>query len=174
MTVNDPSQPTTPAEPLVPPAPEAAVSPAPEVPAHGAGGAYASQPSYAGADTSGQSYPGASAYGAAPLPPTAQAYQPAPGGGYGYATMEQNSLGNWALGLAIGSFVFLGLLLSVPAVILGRKGMRAADEGRATNRGIAQAGFIVGVINIALSVLGVLFFVLLMILGVIASTPGTV
>lgn len=109
-----------------------------------------------------------------PLPPTTQAYQQAPAGyGYGYpASMEANALGSWALGLGIASFVLLGIFLSIPAVILGHKGMRAADEGRATNRGIAQAGFILGIINIVLFVVGVGLLVLFLVLAGAASVDA--
>lgn len=149
MSTYDPSQPT-PAQPS---------QPAPEAPASSGAPAYPGQP-----------------YPAAPLPESVQAYQSGPGAGYGYASVERNGLGNWSLGLAIASFIFLGLFLSIPAVILGRKGMRAADEGRASNRGIAQAGFIVGIVNVVLSLGAILFFVVFALVagGLAASAPGMV
>ena len=64
------------------------------------------------------------------------------------------------------AFIFLGVILmpvvSVPAIIFGRIGMTRADQGRATNRGIAQAGFILGIVGAALwVVLAVLVVVLI-------------
>ena len=67
---------------------------------------------------------------------------------------EKNSLGVWALVLGILSILCCGIFTGVPAIILGIFGKRAAAEGRATNGSLANVGFILGIIGIALTVLG--------------------
>ena len=64
-----------------------------------------------------------------------------------YST-EKNSLGGWALGLGIAGLVCCGVFTGIPAIILGYNGMQAADQGRATNKGVATAGLVLGVISI--------------------------
>jgi len=53
--------------------------------------------------------------------------------------------------------LYFGALLGVPAIILGVKGMRAADEGRATNKGVSIAGVVLGSIGSAVSIFFILF-----------------
>lgn len=64
-----------------------------------------------------------------------------------YST-EKNNLGGWALGLGIAGLVCCGVFTGIPAIILGYNGMQAADQGRATNKGVATAGLVLGVISI--------------------------
>ena len=77
-----------------------------------------------------------------------------PGGGYAPgmtpfgASTEKNNLGGWALGLGIASLVCCGLFTGIPAIILGYLGMQAAKEGRASNKGMAIAGLIMGSLSI--------------------------
>ncbi len=85
---------------------------------------------------------------------------PYPGGypqgqNFGPAThYPDNKLGGWALGLGLATFVLgCAFFTSIPAMIVGKKGMRAADEGRANNRGLALAGFILGIVGTVLYVL---------------------
>ncbi|WP_167148887.1 DUF4190 domain-containing protein [Actinomyces sp. ZJ308] len=75
---------------------------------------------------------------------------------------EANALGGWALGLGIASLLlscYLGLLLGVPAIIVGVKGMRAADEGRATNKTMSIIGVVLGSVGAAVSAAYLLFFI---------------
>ncbi len=80
--------------------------------------------------------------------------QAQPGGGYAPgmspfgASTEKNNLGGWALGLGIASLVCCGLFTGIPAIILGYLGMQAAKEGRASNKGMAIAGLIMGSLSI--------------------------
>ena len=78
------------------------------------------------------------------------------GGGFGPRPDEKNSLGGWALGLGIASIfancLYFGIFLGVPAIVLGVKGMRAADEGRATNKGMSIAGIVLGALSIVLTI----------------------
>jgi hypothetical protein len=66
----------------------------------------------------------------------------------------------FALILGIVSFVGLSILCSIPAIILGRNARREiqASGGRITGEGMAQAGIILGWINVALSVMVMCFF----------------
>ncbi|MDR0431802.1 MAG: DUF4190 domain-containing protein [Bifidobacteriaceae bacterium] len=71
--------------------------------------------------------------------------------------------------LGIVGLTVLPLIASIIAVVLGNKGKRAADEGRATNRGMATAGVITGWIGIGLGILGLVCFILLVTFA--ASNP---
>lgn len=68
-----------------------------------------------------------------------------------YGTAPQNGKGTAALILAIlgiiGCFPLVGGILGI---VFGRMGMKAAEEGRATNGGQAKAGFIIGIIGLVL------------------------
>ena len=82
---------------------------------------------------------------------------PAQPGGYvpgmsPYST-EKNNLGGWALGLGIAGLVCCGVFTGIPAIILGYNGMQAADQGRATNKGVATAGLVLGVISIVWTII---------------------
>jgi hypothetical protein len=50
----------------------------------------------------------------------------------------------------------IGTFVGIPAVVLGYLGRKKADQGLATNRGQAQAGFICGIVAIALGVIGII------------------
>ena len=83
-----------------------------------------------------------------------------PPGGY-----PDNNLGGWSLGLALAAFFLCGIFTAIPAIIVGRKGLRAAAAGTANNPGMAMAGVVIGWIVTALSLLGVIFFVILLASG---------
>lgn len=112
-------------------------------------------------------------YGAAPQYPAA----PQPGYGYGqqpYGAYGQvppkNNLGIWALILGIASFVLsCGFLTGIPAVIIGRQGQQAADQGLADNRGMATAGVVLGWIAIGLSAVAAVVFIVVAAAGGLAS-----
>ena len=70
------------------------------------------------------------------------------GGGFGPRPDEKNSLGGWALGLGIASLVCGSIFTGIPAMIVGYLGMQAANEGRATNKGMSIAGIILGGLSI--------------------------
>jgi hypothetical protein len=105
--------------------------------------------------------PAPPAYGtpAPPPPPPGYAAPPPPPPGYGapvsgYAA-PQNSAGTTALVTGIIGLLCCGIL-SIVAIFQGRKGMALADSGQATNRGVAQAGFVLGIIGVILWVVGVI------------------
>ena len=81
--------------------------------------------------------------------------QPMPGNPAPSAA-PQNGMGTAALIMGILQFFCLGTLGSILAIVFGKIGMNKADQGLATNRGAAKAGFILGIIGIALTVVGLI------------------
>ena len=90
-------------------------------------------------------------------------YNPQPGGyvpgGFGPRSDEKNSLGIWSLSLGLVSFFCCGFITGIPAIIVGYLGIQAANEGRATNKGMSIAGMVLSlagtVLNIVLYMTGV-------------------
>lgn len=142
----------------VPPPPAPPVPPAPSVPEAPAA---ATPPPPAYGTPAPPPPPAAPGYGAPPVP-----------AGYGYAA-PNNGSGTAALILGIISIACCGLLAGIPAIILGKKGMALADSGQANNRGVAQAGYILGIIGTILSVLGLIAWVFLLATGK-ATTSTTI
>ena len=98
------------------------------------------------------SYPSDPGYPQYPNQPQPGVYAPGMSP-YGPST-EKNALGGWALGLGIASLACCGsLLIGVPAIVLGILGIQAANEGRASNKGMAIAGLIMGVLSIVATVI---------------------
>lgn len=110
--------------------------------------------------------------------PYQQPYPPTPYGAYppGYTAAQQNE------GMAVASMVIgivslvlacgygVGLLGSPAAMIMGRVSMKRIDRsnGQLGGRGMAQAGFILGIIGTVLLVLGIILVIVL----VIAAANG--
>src|SRR5450759_3280403 len=108
--------------------------------------------------------PGYGGYGQPPaMPPTG--YGPMPG-------TEKNGLGTWALVLGILSIVCIGLFGGIPAVILGKSSKKAQARGQANNANLGNIGMILGWIGIGLSVLGIVFWIVMFIIGS-NTTPTT-
>ena len=78
---------------------------------------------------------------------------------------ESNDLAIASLVLGVLSHAGLGPLTGVPAIITGWMALRKNQ----TNKGMAVAGVITGAVSIVLAILVVLFFVLLILLGVFAA-----
>jgi len=84
---------------------------------------------------------------------------PPPGGGYGQQpgygapVPDNSSKATWALVLGILSIVCCGIFAGIPAIILGQQVMKEGGP----NAGKGKAGFILGIISIGLSVLGIIF-----------------
>jgi len=94
-----------------------------------------------------------------PLPP--EAYPTYSGGrGYEYGAYgappvrRNNNMGVAAL--VLGVVAFLIGPCSILAVIFGRIGLNRVARGEATNRGVAQAGFVLGFVTLALWILGLI------------------
>ena len=73
-----------------------------------------------------------------------------------FGVAPQNGMGTAALVMGILQFVCIGTIGSILAVIFGKIGMNKADQGLANNRGVAKAGFILGIIGLALSAVGLI------------------
>ena len=71
----------------------------------------------------------------------------------------RNGKGTAALTLGILGLFLFPVIFSVLAIIFGSQGKKLADQGLATNRGAAQAGFVLGIIGLAIGLL--LFFLIL-------------
>lgn len=79
----------------------------------------------------------------------------------GQPAMPQNGMGTAALVLGIlGIIGCIPIIGGILAIIFGRIGMRNAEQGLATNGGVAKAGFILGIIGLVLAVIGVIFYVI--------------
>jgi hypothetical protein len=95
-----------------------------------------------------------------PLPP--EAYPTYSGGGQGYEyggygappVRRRNGMGVAALVLGIVGFL-IGPC-SILAIVFGRIGLNRAAHGEATNRGMAQAGFVLGIVTLVLWILGLI------------------
>ncbi|WP_153395128.1 DUF4190 domain-containing protein [Ornithinicoccus halotolerans] len=80
---------------------------------------------------------------------------PAGAGGYGANPEQDNKFGIWAL--VTGILGFCCGPLGIAAIILGKKSKDAAAAGTATNGGLGQAGFIIGIIVVVLWLVGFVF-----------------
>jgi hypothetical protein len=85
-------------------------------------------------------------------------YNPGGPGGFGGAPQKpQNAFGIAALVLGIISVVlcccWAGFWAGIPAAVLGFLGMKKADAGQATNRPLALAGLILGIIGIVIALI---------------------
>jgi len=113
---------------------------------------------------------GTPAYGSPPPPAYGAPGYGSPAYGQGYPAPE-NGPGTTALVTGILGLLCCGLL-SIVAIVTGRKGMALADAGRASNRGSAQAGMILGWIGVALWIVGVAFAIIGAIAGSTTSSVG--
>ena len=104
------------------------------------------------------------------MPPPAQpaymappAYAPPPMG----STAPTAPEALWSMILGIGSLVCCGLLLGIPAIILGSSAKKkiASSGGTLGGEGMAKAGVIMGWISVGLSILGFAAWVLILIFG---------
>lgn len=80
---------------------------------------------------------------------------------------EQNQKALWSMILGILGLVCCWLVTSIPAIVLGHMAKQeiAASGGRQGGQGMAQAGFIMGIIGTALGVLGLIWFVFVLAVG---------
>jgi len=84
---------------------------------------------------------------------------PPPGaGGYGYVAPQTNKKAIWALVLGILSLVCCGLFAGIPAIILGNMGKNEIDAsgGQQTGRGMAVAGFVLGIIGVVWTIVALI------------------
>ena len=104
-----------------------------------------------------------------PPPPPGQPYQPAPQAYAAAPPGNQKALISLILGIA--SLVCCGLIAGIPAAILGNmaKNEIAASGGTQGGAGMAQAGFILGIIG---SIIWLLFGILYFVLVVLAASTS--
>ncbi|GAB3660908.1 hypothetical protein GCM10027596_20310 [Nocardioides korecus] len=121
--------------------------------------------------------PGGGSYESAPPPPPGGGYG-GPGGygggGYGAVPQGTNKKAIWALVLGILGLVCCGFFAGIPAIVLGRSAQREIDAsgGAQSGRGMATAGFILGIIGVVWGVI----YLILVVTGVINfnfSSSGT-
>lgn len=91
----------------------------------------------------------------------------APQPAYGQPPGETHTPATISLILGVLSLVCLGFLSGIPAMILGRKASKeiAASQGRLGGGGLATAGFVTGLIGTILSIIGLILFVVLVVIG---------
>jgi hypothetical protein len=96
---------------------------------------------------------------APPLPPEAYpTYSGGQGyeyGGYGAPPIRRRN-GMGVAALVLGIVGFLVGPCSVLAIVFGRIGLNRVARGEATNRGVAQAGFVLGIVTLLLWILGLI------------------
>jgi hypothetical protein len=98
-------------------------------------------------------------------PPPPPAPMPTGGGG----GQQDNGSGTIALVTGILSFFVCPIILSIVAIVFGKKGMAAAAAGTADNGGQAKAGYIMGIISLILGIIVIVLYVVV-IAGIIASS----
>lgn len=88
--------------------------------------------------------------------------QPTPGAA---PAAPQNGMGTAALVMGILQFFCLGTVGSVLAIVFGKIGMNKADQGLANNRGAAKAGFVLGIVGLALTAVGIVIAIIAVAIG---------
>ena len=94
----------------------------------------------------------------------------------GYAVAQQtNGKATAALVCGLVSFACGGFFVSIPAIILGRIAQNEirASGGRQGGEGMAKAGFILGIINVVLSVIFVAFYIVVIVAASNSSSNST-
>jgi Domain of unknown function (DUF4190) len=94
-------------------------------------------------------------YGSPPPPPPGYG----PGGGYG-APPGNNKKALWALILGILGLLCCGFFTGIPAIILGKQGQNEIDAsgGMQQGRGMATAGFVLGIIACVWGVISIILY----------------
>lgn len=98
-------------------------------------------------------------YGTPPPPPN-QPYGSSPYGQQPQGPTGTNNKAIWALVLGILSILCCGIVAGIPALILGRSAKAEIDAsgGAQTGRGLAQAGFILGIISIVWTIVAIILY----------------
>ena len=71
-----------------------------------------------------------------------------------------------ALVTGILSLTLCGLFTAIPAIICGHIGVKQADNGEASGRSMAMAGMIMGYASLAITVLGIILWVVIAFIAV--------
>jgi len=113
-------------------------------------------------------------------PPPQAGWQQPPPPGWGYAPQPAQpdngaAVAGFVLSLIAGGLLFvsagLSTVISVGCAIFGivysRKGKKKVDSGETTkNAGLAQAGFIIGIVSLVLAVLATLVWILILVAAI--------
>lgn len=110
-------------------------------------------------------------YGGQPGSPYQPYGAPSPYGGYP-ATPSTNGLAIASMIVSIGSIVFCCGLPGVAGAIMGHVARKQIREQNQQGEGMALAGIIIGWAAFALALVGIILYVVLIIVGVIASESG--
>lgn len=110
-----------------------------------------------------------------PEPPQSPGAPPSPPPGpYGYAPPQLPTPSNAVTALVLGilAFVMCGPFTAVPAIVIGRKAMREIDasQGQLGGRGMAQAGFVLGIVGTVIGVLALLLVIGVFAFGAVLTT----
>lgn len=99
----------------------------------------------------------------APYQPPSHPYQAGGVGMMGFPRSADQTMPTIALGLGIGSLLFVccygGIWLGIPAAVVGFIGIRNADKdpARYGGRGLAIGGMVIGIVSLLLSIVFILF-----------------
>ncbi len=111
-----------------------------------------------------------SGYNAPPPPPPPP---PSYGQGQQPGGMQGGASSNAIIALVLGilSYVTCGIFAAIPAWIVGKKELAEIDAGRSPENGrtLAKIGMWLGIINVILSILGLIIFMILLALGMLGS-----
>jgi hypothetical protein len=93
-------------------------------------------------------------------------HQPPPGNGDAVAGFVCSVVGGSLLIVSAGLSSLVSLILAIVGIVYSRRGKRNVQEGRTPQHSdLASAGFIVGIVSTALSVLAILFWGALIVIG---------
>ena len=101
-----------------------------------------------------------------PVPPQVPPY------GYPAPPRPNSSKAVTALVLGILGLVMCGPFTAIPAIIVGRNATREIDEsqGQLNGRGMAQAGFVLGIVGTVVGALALLFVIFVFVVGGVMSS----
>jgi len=91
-----------------------------------------------------------------PPPPPPQYGAPQPP--YGGMPQKTNTKAIWSLVLGIVGLLCCGFFTGIPAIILGNTAKKEIAQTGQPGRGMAQAGFILGIIAVVLGILGIILY----------------
>jgi hypothetical protein len=99
---------------------------------------------------------------------------PPPPSPYGYPPAQRPTANNAVTALVLGilGLVLCGPFTAIPAIIVGRNTVREIDasQGRLDGRGMAQAGFVLGIVGTVLAALGLLLVIVVLVFGAVVSS----
>jgi hypothetical protein len=120
----------------------------------------------------GQAYPPPPGY-AYPPPPWAYPQQPVPDNGQAIAGFVFSLVALGLLFISAGLSTIVSLGCAIVGIICSRNGKRKVDAGETPkHRGLAQAGFIIGWVGLALSILATIAWILVIVIAATEDSSG--